>query len=652
MRRDPTAANGLVEFLVASLAAHAQRLGVGPVSLNFAMFREAFERGAEVGAGPVARIWRQGLLVASRTWQLESLYRSNAKYLPQWQPRYMGYEFTSDLPRVGMAAGSAEGFLTAPSISLLRRRGRRDDGLVTGQDDYANEVRALVPPPPDGVAEAVAPDRLPEQMRVRRRKLDRLREAGVDPYPVAAPRTHTLAAVRAEAGDLPADTETGVTVSVVGRVVLKRDMGRLAFATLRDGSGDLQAMVDLAHVGAAGLDFWTHAVDLGDHVGVTGEVVTTRTGELSVRATSVMMTAKALRPLPDKRRGLTDPEVRVRRRYVDLIVRPDARTVAYRRATVVRSIRDSLHARGFTEVETPILQTVHGGANARPFETHINAYDLDLYLRIATELHLKRLLVGGMERVFEVGRQFRNEGADFKHNPEFTSLEVYETYGDYGSMRRLTQQLVQEAATAVYGSPVARRPGPDGAIVEYDLSGDWPVLTMCDAVSAALGEEITADTPTSVLVKHAERLGVDVGESPTWGAALEGVYEPLCEARTTTPVFYTDFPRENSPLTRPHRADPRLAEKWDLVIFGAEQGTAYSELADPVDQRARLVAQSLLAAAGDPEAMEVDEDFLAALEYGMPPTGGMGLGIDRLVMNLTGLSIRDTILFPLVRPRR
>lgn len=571
MRRDPTADNGLVEFLVGALAAEASRIGVGPVSLNFAMFREAFERGAQVGAGPVARVWRQGLLLASKTWQLESLYRSNAKYLPDWQPRYMGYEYASDLPRVGTAAGSAEGFLTAPSIALLRRRGRSDGGLATGAQDYAEQVRALIPPARDVVAEALSIDRLPEQMRVRRLKLDRLRADGVDPYPATAPRTHTLAQVRIDAGVVPADAETGTVVSVVGRVVLKRDMGHLAFATLRDGSGDLQVMVDVQHLGERDLHFWEHSVDLGDQVGVTGDVVTTHTGELSVRATSVMMTSKSLRPLPDKHKGLTDPEARIRTRYVDLIVRPEARTVAYQRATVVRSIRDSLQARGFTEVETPILQTVHGGANARPFQTHINAYDMDLYLRIATELHLKRLLVGGMEKVFEVGRQFRNEGADFKHNPEFTSLEVYETYGDYNTMRVLTQQLIQEAAVAVHGEPVARRHDRDGKVVEYDLSGDWPVKTMCQAVSEALGEEITADTPITQLLRHAEHAGAELGRDPTWGAALEGIYEELCEGQTTTPVFYTDFPKENAPLTRPHRSDGRLAEKWDLVIFGAEQ---------------------------------------------------------------------------------
>lgn len=651
MRRDPTADNGLVELMVAALAERSAAVGVGPVSLNFAMFREAFERGAQIGAGPVARLWRSALVLASRSWQLESLYRSNAKYQPQWQPRFICFEYASDLPRVGTAAGSAEGFLTRPSLAMLTRRGRAEtEELGRATAEYAGEVRALVPPAPDLVAEAMSAERLPEQMRVRRAKLERLRERGVDPYPVTYPRTHTLAQVRTEAGELGPDTRTGRRVSVTGRVVLKRDLGGLGFGTMRDGSGDLQLMVDAETAEPDSESLWRHDVDLGDHVGVTGEVVTTRHGELSVSAESLRITSKSLRPLPDKHKGLTDPEARIRMRYVDLIVRQSARDVAYARSTVVRSVRDSLHARGFAEVETPILQLVHGGANARPFETHINAYDMDLYLRIATELHLKRLVVGGMEKVFEMGRQFRNEGVDFKHNPEFTSLEVYETYGDYNTMRVLTQELIQEAATAVYGSPVARRTDADGRTVEHDLSGDWPVKTICEAVSEKLGESVTADTPLAELMRHATAIGLELEPDSAWGFVLEEIYGELCESTTTTPVFYTDFPKENAPLTRQHRTDPRLAEKWDLVIFAAEQGTAYSELVDPLDQRRRLVAQSLLAAAGDPEAMQVDEDFLTALEYGMPPTGGMGLGVDRLVMNLTGLSIRDTILFPLVRP--
>ena len=653
MRRDPAADNGLVELMVASLAERAAAFSIGRVSLNFAMFREAFERGAQIGAGPIARLWRQALLVASRNWQLESLYRSNAKYQPEWQPRYICFEYTSDLPRVGTAAGSAEGFLTRPSLATLHRHGKEPaaGALERAGEAYAAEVTAQIPEEPDAVAEAMSLDGLPEQVRVRREKLKRLREQGINPYPVTFPRTHTLAQVRAEAGELPPDTRTGRQVSVAGRVILSRDGGKLCFATLRDGSGDLQIMIALDAVGPEVLRRWRHDVDLGDHVGVIGEVITTKRGELTVRAESFEITAKSIRPLPDKHKGLTDPEARVRARYVDLIVRPEAREIAYIRATVVRSVRDSLQNRGFTEVETPILQLIHGGANARPFETHINAYDLDLYLRIATELHLKRLIVGGMEKIFEVGRQFRNEGVDFKHNPEFTSLEVYETYGDYNTMRMLTQQIIQESATAIYGSPIARRADADGKITEYDFSGDWPVKTICEAVSEALGEEITVETPTSVLHQHAQAIGLELDPSASWGYVLEEIYGELCEGQTMRPVFYTDFPKENSPLAREHRADPRLAEKWDLVIFGAEQGTAYSELTDPLDQRERLVAQSLRAAAGDPEAMQVDEDFLQALEYGMPPTGGMGLGIDRLVMNLTGLGIRDTILFPLVKPQ-
>jgi lysyl-tRNA synthetase, class II len=650
MRRDPTADNGLVELMVSSLAERSAQFGVGRVSLNFAMFREAFERGAEIGAGPIARLWRQALLLASRNWQLESLYRSNAKYQPTWQPRFICFEYASDLPRVGTAAGSAEGFLTRPRLSLLHRQGGGAEELTGADSAYAASVTSRIPADRDLLAEALSAERLPEQMQVRRAKVDRLRARGIDPYPVGYPRTHTLAEVRTETGELPPDTRTGRTVSITGRVMLKRKLGRLGFATMRDGSGDLQVLVALDRVGPAAYDLWQHDMDLGDQIGVTGEVITTKRGELSVAADSLQVTSKSIRPLPDKHKGLTDPEARVRYRYVDLIMRPEAREIAYARSAVVRSVRESLHRRGFTEVETPILQLIHGGANARPFETHINAYDLDLYLRIATELHLKRLVVGGMEQVFEIGRQFRNEGADFKHNPEFTSLEVYGTYGDYNTMRVLTQELIQEAAVAVYGSPIARRPGADGKMIEYDLSGNWPVKTICQAVSEKLGEEITADTPIDVLFRHSVKIGLELDPDASWGFVLEEIYSELCEGTTTTPVFYTDFPKENSPLTRVHRVDPRLAEKWDLVIFGAEQGTAYSELIDPLDQRERLVAQSLLAAAGDPEAMQVDEDFLAALEYGMPPTGGMGLGIDRLVMNLTGLNIRDTILFPLVRP--
>lgn len=487
---------------------------------------------------------------------------------------------------------------------------------------------------------------VPEQMQVRLAKVERMRAAGLDPYPVGYPRTHTTAEVRAEFGELPPDAATGKVVGVAGRVVLYRNGGKLCFATLRDGTGDLQAMISLDRVGPDALAAWKQDVDLGDHVGVTGEVISSRRGELSVLADSFVITAKALRPLPDKHKGLIDAESRVRQRYVDLITNPEARRMAEIRAAVVRSVREELHAQGYLEAETPVLQTLHGGANARPFTTHINAFDLELYMRIALELYLKRLVVGGIERVYEIGRIFRNEGADATHNPEFTMLEVYQAYGDYNTMATLTRELVQSAAEAAHGRQVAVR--PDG--IEVDISGTWREETVHGALSAALGVQITPDTTEQELRRYAVGIGLEL--QPGWGQAqvLLELYEHLVEARTVEPTFYRDFPVEVSPLTRQHREDPRLAEKWDLVAFGAEIATAYSELVDPVEERARLTAQSLLAARGDPEAMQLDEDFLRALEYGMPPSGGMGMGIDRMLIMLTGATIRETVLFPLVKP--
>ncbi len=487
---------------------------------------------------------------------------------------------------------------------------------------------------------------VPEQMQVRLAKVARLRAAGADPYPVGYPRTHAIGDVRAEFGALAADTHTGVTVTIAGRVVLNRIGGKLCFATLREGTAEIQLMLSLDKVGAEALAAWKSDVDLGDHVGVTGEVISSRSGELSVLADSFQITGKALRPLPDKHRGLTDPEARVRLRYLDLLVNPAARQTAEVRAAVTRSVREELHARGYLEAETPVLQTLHGGANARPFTTHINAFDLDLYLRIALELYLKRLLVGGIERVYEIGRIFRNEGVDGTHNPEFTMLEVYEAYGDYNTMQALTTELLQAAAQAAFGSQVARR--PDGT--EVDISGTWRTVTVHGAVSDALGEEVTPDTSEKQLRVYAAERQIEL--QPSWNQAqvLLELYEHLVEARTVAPTFYRDFPVDVAPLTRQHRQDARLAEKWDLVAFGTEIATAYSELADPLEQRARLTAQSLLAARGDPEAMQLDEDFLTALEYGMPPAGGMGMGIDRMLVMLTGLPIRETVLFPLVKP--
>jgi lysyl-tRNA synthetase, class II len=487
---------------------------------------------------------------------------------------------------------------------------------------------------------------LPEQMQVRLAKLDRIRAAGRDPYPVGFPRTTTIAEIRQKHPELEPDTATGEKVGVTGRVVLSRIGGKLCFATIRDGTGDIQVMISRDRVGGPALAAWKSDVDLGDHIGVEGEVITSRSGELSVLADSYAITAKALRPLPDKRAGLSDPEARVRQRYLDLIINPDARRMAELRATVTRSLREELHARGFLEAETPVLQVLHGGANARPFITHSNAYDIELYLRIALELYLKRLVVGGIEKVYEIGRIFRNEGADATHNPEFTMLEAYEAYGDYNTIATLTRELIQAAAVAALGSTVVRR--PDGS--EHDIGGEWPSVSVHEAISRALGEEVTPDTTEETLRQLSDRAGIR--QDPKWnrGQVVLELYEHLVEARTDEPTFYRDFPVEVSPLTREHRSDPRLAERWDLVAFGAEIGTGYSELVDPIQERERLTAQSLLAAGGDPEAMQLDEDFLRALEYGMPPSGGMGMGTDRLLIMLTGATIRETILFPTVRP--
>ncbi|MEY9859040.1 lysyl-tRNA synthetase class 2 [Catenulispora sp. GAS73] len=491
---------------------------------------------------------------------------------------------------------------------------------------------------------------LPEQIRIRREKLDKLRERGVDPYPVGYPRTATIGELRAEYGDLEADTATGQRAGIAGRVVLSRTGGKLCFATLREGEFEIQAMFSLDRLGAESLEEWKGDVDLGDLVGVTGEIITSRRGELSIMVESWAITSKCLRPLPDKHKGLTDPEARVRQRYVDLIVNPEARRMLFTRSDLVRSVRSSLAERGYTEVETPMLQPIHGGANARPFETHINAYDMKLYLRIAPELYLKRLLVGGVEKVFEINRNFRNEGADSTHSPEFTMLEAYEVYGDYDVMQKLTQSVIQEGAEAIFGSQVARRVNAEGEAEEFDISGDWKSLTVNEAISAALGEEISADTEIGALKKLCDAAGIPYAPGWTRGQVVLEMYEHLVEDKTVLPTFYRDFPKDVSPLTRAHRQDPRLAERWDLVGWGAEIGTGYSELIDPVDQRERFTEQSLLAAGGDPDAMQLDEDFLRALEYAMPPAGGIGAGIDRILMALTGRLIRETILFPFVKP--
>ena len=493
---------------------------------------------------------------------------------------------------------------------------------------------------------ATSDDDLPEQLRVRREKRARLLERGVDPYPVEVPRTHTLREVREAHQGLEPDTATGDVVGVTGRVMFIRNTGKLCFATLREGDGtELQAMLSLNGVGEQSLGEWKSDVDLGDHVFVHGEVITSRRGELSVMADRWAMTAKALRPLPVAHKELAE-ETRIRQRYVDLILREQARNTVRNRAAVVRSLRESFHRRGFVEVETPMLQTLQGGASARPFVTRSNALDIDLFLRIAPELYLKRCVVGGIEKVFEINRNFRNEGMDSSHSPEFSMLEYYEAYATYDTNAVLTRELIQEAAMAIAGSHVVTL--VDGS--EYDLGGEWTTLSMYDSLSEAAGEEVTPETSSERLRELADKHGLETDPKLGHGKLVEELWEHLVGDTLHAPTFVRDFPVETSPLTRQHRTRPGVAEKWDLYVRGFELATGYSELVDPVVERERLEAQARLGATGDVEAMPVDEDFLRSLEYGMPPSGGVGMGIDRLLMALTGLGIRETILFPLVRP--
>ena len=520
----------------------------------------------------------------------------------------------------------------------------------------------------------------PEQVKVRAAKRARLMEAGIPAYPVLLPITTTIKKVREKYAHLEAGEETEDYVGLAGRVILARNGGKLCFATLMDGEGNkIQVMLSAASVGAESLAAYKNDVDLGDHLFVHGRVISSRRGELSIFATPAEVTpeaqaayeaassalpapdaswaiaSKALRPLPktwtteDGEEVTLSEDQRIRRRELDLITRPAARDMVRIRAAVNRSIRENFFRRDYIELETPMLQAIHGGAAARPFVTHMNALDTDLYLRIATEIYLKRAVVGGVDRVFEMNRNFRNEGMDSSHSPEFTSLEAYEAYSDYNGMAELTRDLIQQAARDAFdlseGEEIVRL--ADGT--EYDLSGQWDRIDLYGSTSEALGEEITVETPRETLVKYAERIGLEVDDYAVSGKIVEDIFEELVASKLWAPTFVYDFPEDTSPLTRYHRSRPGLTEKWDLYVRGFETGTAYSELADPVVQRERFEAQALAAANGDPEAMVMDEDFLIAMEQGFPPCGGMGMGIDRLLMVLTGQGIRETIPFPLVK---
>jgi lysyl-tRNA synthetase, class II len=497
-------------------------------------------------------------------------------------------------------------------------------------------VTGQPPEPPDAD--------VPEQIRIRRDKRQRLLDSGRDAYPVEVRRTHTLEQVREQWGHLETGEETSDVVRVAGRVVFVRNTGKLCFATLQEGTGTrLQVMLSLAEVGEESLDDWKSLVDLGDHVVVEGRVISSRRGELSVLATAWQMASKALRPLPILHRELSE-ETRVRQRYADLIVRQEARDMVGTRAAITRTLREELARQRYVEIETPVLQLVHGGAAARPFRTHLNAFDQDMTLRIALELPLKKAVVGGVDNVYELGRIFRNEGIDATHSAEFTMLEAYQAYGDQTTIAALIRDLYLAVADALGSRQL------DTAKGLVDLNAEWRWLPVYDALSEAVGEVVTVETSLETLREYASKREIPVDPAWSSGKLATELLGKLVEPNLVQPTFLCDYPASAQPLARPHRSEPGLIEAWDLIIAGVERGTGFSELVDPVIQREVLTAQSLLAAGGDEEAMQLDEDFLRALEYGAPPMGGLGLGIDRMVMLFTGANIRETILFPLLKP--
>lgn len=510
-------------------------------------------------------------------------------------------------------------------------------GAADGAEDGGVES-----PPPGGAPVGAAGDEaeVGAEVAVRRQRLQRWRERGIDPYGARFERTH-LAATIQEAFEALAGEE----VAVAGRIMALRRQGKAAFADLHDRSGRIQAFARPDGLGADGFDAFLQC-ELGDIVGVRGTVMRTRAGEVSVEATGFTLLTKALRPLPDKRHGLRDIEARSRQRYLDLVANPEVRERFARRSRITAAVRGFLQGRGFLEVETPVLQTLAGGTTARPFRTHHHALNMELYLRIALELHLKRLIVGGLERVYEIGRVFRNEGLSTRHNPEFTMLELYQAYADYQDMMRLTEEMVATVAAEVCGTTVVRWKGQ-----QIDLRPPWRRLSMVQALSAKGLPVLETETPEAARALAA-RAGVEVPPGSSRGQVMDALVEALILPELVQPTFLLDHPVEISPLARAKAADPRLTDRFEAIVGGMELANAFSELNDPDEQRRRFVAQVREREAGNEEAHVMDEDFLRALEHGMPPTGGLGVGMDRLTMLLLDVeSIRDVILFPLLRPR-
>ena len=535
--------------------------------------------------------------------------------------------------------------VTAPSMSTVERAElllRQDETITRRIDEGATLDEAI-----DPSNKEFGPLAHPEQVQMRVAKRAMMLKDGLNPYPVSLDVTSTIDAVRAKwDGKLEPGAETDDVVGIAGRVLFIRNAGGLCFVQLAAGDGTtIQAMLSKKQIGADSLKLFKQLVDLGDHLFVKGRVIASKTGELSVFADEWAIASKALQPLPTLHKELNE-DTRTRKPYIGMIADERIRNMVRNRSKAVSSLRHTFEEHDFLEVETPMLQTIHGGAAARPFTTHMNAFDLDLYLRIAPELFLKRCLVGGIDRVFEINRDFRNEGVDATHAPEFTMVEAYEAYGNYDTIAKLVKELIQKTAIDVFGSTKVTL--LDGT--EYDFGGEWKQMSMYDSLSEALGQQITPATSVAELGAIADKLGVERDEVENHGKLVEHLWEHFYEDKLYEPTFVRDFPVETSPLVKAHRSKPGVVEKWDLYVRGFELATGYSELNDPIVQRERFVAQAKDALAGDEEACDIDEDFLEALGVGMPPAGGMGMGIDRLLIALTGATIRETITFPLVKP--
>ena len=645
MRRAESAVNGVVEAMVLTLLQQGSEKGIERFSLNFAMFREIFVEGEAVDATINDRVKRALFVKASRFWQLESLYESNARYSPKWLPRYFCFSSDPLVPLSLIAAGMLEGFVPAPQASV---RGEPFDWEVDSQ--YLSELEAMR----TDYTAAKLQVKLSEQQRSRRAKAEKLSSAGIESFPAGFDLGMPLSQAKAQVDE----GEGEAAIRTFGRIVARRNHGGVVFWDLYYQGCYLQVVLERRNLTP---EQFAHLrlLDLGDLIVVSGRCGVSRNATPSLIAENWTLAAKALRPIPHPAARL-DIATRTRERTMTLLNDAAAMRRLQARSRALSAVRKELIERGYLEVETPMLQAVQGGANARPFVTHSNAYQVNMFLRIAPELYLKRLAIAGMGAIFEMGRSFRNEGADATHNPEFTSLEVYKAGSDYREMMTLTRELYQAAARAIHGKEIALRPinpedagagSSDAEFEEVDISGDWRVISVFEAVSQAVGTTVTPDTGEEELRSLCVEHHLTPPPGANCGTLLGTLYDELVEARTVKPTFYCDFPVESSPLTRRHRTDPRLAERWDLVAFGMELGTAYSELTDPRDQRERFTQQSLAAAAGDPEAMSLDEDFLNCLELGMTPLGGLGLGMDRMAMMLLGCDIRQVLAFPFVKPR-